>query len=121
MWRIHLQGKKFNARKETVQHEAYLGLPLFCLYVKCTRCLAEITFKIDPENTDHTVEHGTTRSFQAEKLLEREEKHVQKEREDEELNNPMEVLQNCTKDAKLEMEVLENLQNQSDDYIKTKD
>ena len=35
------------------------------------------------------MEHGATRNFQAEKLLEEEEKRVQKEREDEELNNPM--------------------------------
>uniref|UniRef100_A0A8C5ZYT2 Splicing factor YJU2 n=1 Tax=Marmota marmota marmota TaxID=9994 RepID=A0A8C5ZYT2_MARMA len=104
------KGKKFNARKETVQNEVYLGLPIFRFYIKCTRCLAEITFKTDPENTDYTMEHGATRNFQAEKLLEEEEKRVQKEREDEELNNPMKVLENRTKDSKLEMEVLENLQ-----------
>lgn len=40
------KGKKFNARKETVQNEAYLGLPIFRFYIKCTRCLAEITFKV---------------------------------------------------------------------------
>ncbi|MBV98108.1 Coiled-coil domain-containing protein 94, partial [Eschrichtius robustus] len=85
------KGKKFNARKETVQNESYLGLPIFRFYIKCTRCLAEITFKTDPENTDYTMEHGATRNFQAEKLLEEEEKRVQKEREDEELNNPMKL------------------------------
>ncbi|KAM4887167.1 splicing factor YJU2 isoform 1-T1 [Thomomys bottae] len=108
------KGKKFNARKETVQNEVYLGLPIFRFYIKCTRCLAEITFKTDPENTDYTMEHGATRNFQAEKLLEEEEKRVQKEREDEELNNPMKVLENRTRDSKLEMEVLENLQELKD-------
>uniref|UniRef100_A0A2K6T2W5 Splicing factor YJU2 n=1 Tax=Saimiri boliviensis boliviensis TaxID=39432 RepID=A0A2K6T2W5_SAIBB len=63
------KGKKFNARKETVQNEVYLGLPIFRFYIKCTRCLAEITFK---------------------------------------------VLENRTKDSKLEMEVLENLQELKD-------
>ncbi|NWT76472.1 YJU2 factor, partial [Prunella himalayana] len=62
------------------------------------------------EGTDYTVEHGATRNFQAEKLLEEEEKSMQKEREEEELSNPMKVLENRTKDSKLEMEVLENLQ-----------
>lgn len=76
--------------------------------------MAEITFKTDPENTDYTMEHGATRNFQAEKLLEEEEKRMQKEREDEELNNPMKVLENRTKDSKLEMEVLENLQELKD-------
>ncbi|KAF4804461.1 coiled-coil domain containing 94 [Turdus rufiventris] len=66
--------------------------------------------RTDPENTDYTMEHGATRNFQAEKLLEEEEKRMQKEREEEELNNPMKVLENRTKDSKLEMEVLENLQ-----------
>ncbi|XP_073451083.1 splicing factor YJU2 isoform X1 [Aquarana catesbeiana] len=104
------KGKKFNARKETVQSEQYLGLPIFRFYIKCTRCLAEITFKTDPENTDYAMEHGATRNFQAEKLIEEEEKRFQKEREEEELNNPMKVLENRTKDSKMEMDVLENLQ-----------
>ncbi|NXF26431.1 YJU2 factor, partial [Rhodinocichla rosea] len=104
------KGKKFNARKETVRNESYLGLPIFRFYIKCPRCLAEITFKTDPQNTDYAVEHGATRNFQAQKLLEEEEKRMQKEREEEELNNPMKVLENRTKDSKLEMEVLENLQ-----------
>ncbi|GAA6097913.1 splicing factor YJU2 [Tachysurus ichikawai] len=108
------KGKKFNARKETVQNELYLGLPIFRFYIKCTRCLAEITFKTDPENTDYAMEHGATRNFQAEKLLEEEEKKIQMEREEEELNNPMKVLENRTQDSKMEMEVLENLQELKD-------
>ncbi|NWU34791.1 YJU2 factor, partial [Hylia prasina] len=104
------KGNKFNARKETMQNEVYLGLPIFRFYIKCTRCLAEITFKTDPENMDYTTEQGAMRNFQAEKLLEEEEKRLQKEREEEELNNPMKVLENRARDSKLEMEVLENLQ-----------
>lgn len=104
------KGKKFNARKETVMNELYMGLPIFRFYIKCTRCLAEITFKTDPENTDYAMEHGATRNFQAEKLIEEEEKKIQKDREEEELNNPMKVLENRTRDSKMEMEVLENLQ-----------
>ena len=41
------KGKKFNARKETVMNELYMGLPIFRFYIKCTRCLAEITFKVN--------------------------------------------------------------------------
>lgn len=89
------------------------------------------------------MEHGATRNFQAEKLIEEEEKRIQLEREEEELNNPMkvsvvmvnycfvltgvrkekkphvfpnlyQVLENRTKDSKMEMEVLENLQELKD-------
>ncbi|KAL8184129.1 UNVERIFIED_CONTAM: hypothetical protein K2H54_007272 [Gekko kuhli] len=104
------RGKKFNARKETVQKESYLGLPIFRFYIRCPRCLAEITFRTDPENAGYAVEHGATRNFQAEKLREEEEKRWQKAREDEEFSNPMKVWENRTKDCKTEMEVLENLQ-----------
>lgn len=37
------------------------------------------------------MEHGATRNFQAEKLLEEEEKRIVQDREEEELNNPMKV------------------------------
>ncbi|NXT71513.1 YJU2 factor, partial [Chaetops frenatus] len=104
------RGTKFSARKETVQNELYLGLPIFRFYITITRCLAEITFKTDAENADYTVEHGATRNFQAERLLEEEEKRMQKEREEEELNNPTKVLEKRSKGSQLEMEVLENLQ-----------
>lgn len=50
----------------------------------------------DPENTDYAMEHGATRNFQAEKLIEEEEKKIQREREEEELNNPMKVTLNNT-------------------------
>jgi len=45
----------------------------------------------DPENTDYAMEHGATRNFQAEKMVEEQEKRVVQDREEEELNNPMKV------------------------------
>ncbi|XP_006811850.1 splicing factor YJU2-like [Saccoglossus kowalevskii] len=108
------KGKKFNARKETVQGESYLGLAIFRFYIKCPRCVAEISFKTDPENTDYALEAGATRNFQAEKLIIEEEERLKREREEEEMNNPMKVLENRTRDSKREMEVLENLEELRD-------
>ncbi len=40
------KGKKFNARKEDVMGETYLGIQIYRFYIKCTKCLREITFKV---------------------------------------------------------------------------
>ena len=64
------RGKKFNARKETVEHEDYLDLKVFRFYFKCPRCMQEITFKTDPKIYDNVVEHGATSNLKALKLAE---------------------------------------------------
>ncbi|GBM50323.1 Coiled-coil domain-containing protein 94 [Araneus ventricosus] len=108
------KGKKFNARKETVQNEEYLGIKVFRFYIKCPRCLAEITFKTDPENADYIVEHGATRNFQALKLAEEAAAKEAKEIEEEEKNNPMKLLENRTQASKQEMELMETLEELKD-------
>ncbi|KAF5324874.1 hypothetical protein D9611_004427 [Ephemerocybe angulata] len=105
------KGKKFNARKETVEGEDYFGIKIFRFYIKCTLCSAEITFKTDPKNTDYAAEHGASRNFEPW----RDEEAVQEEdrlaKLDEEENNPMKVLENRTLDSKREMEILDALQD----------
>ncbi|KAK0182976.1 hypothetical protein PV327_001055 [Microctonus hyperodae] len=54
------KGKKFNARKEDVEGDDYLGIRIYRFYIKCTRCLQEISFKTDPKNTDYEIEAGAT-------------------------------------------------------------
>ncbi|XP_020614564.1 coiled-coil domain-containing protein 94-like [Orbicella faveolata] len=108
------KGKKFNARKETVQGETYLGLLIFRFYIRCPRCISEITFKTDPESTDYVCENGATRNFQAQKLMEDEENRKQKEEEEEEQNNPMKALEKRTKESKQEMDILEKLEELRD-------
>ncbi|XP_077518513.1 splicing factor YJU2 [Amblyomma americanum] len=108
------KGKKFNARKETVQNEDYLGIKVFRFYIKCPRCLAEVTFKTDPENSDYIVEHGATRNFQALKLAEEAAEREAKEEEEEEKNNPMKLLEKRTKASKQEMDLIEALEDLKD-------
>ncbi|KAF9228788.1 DUF572-domain-containing protein [Gyrodon lividus] len=105
------KGKKFNARKETVEGEDYYGIKIFRFYIKCTLCSAEITFKTDPKNTDYTAEHGASRNFEPwreEKVVEEEDRLARLEEEE---NNPMKALENRTVDAKREMDILDALQD----------
>lgn len=108
------KGRKFNSRMETVENENYLGLRIYRFYIRCTKCISEITFKTDPENTDYTMEHGATRNFEAVRRLGEQLDHEKKEREEEEANNPMKALENRTRDSKREMESLEKLEELKD-------
>ncbi|KIK92015.1 hypothetical protein PAXRUDRAFT_830347 [Paxillus rubicundulus Ve08.2h10] len=105
------KGKKFNARKETVDGEDYYGIKIFRFYIKCTLCSAEITFKTDPKNTDYTAEHGASRNFEPwreERVVEEGDRLARLEEEE---NNPMKALENRTVDAKREMDILDALQD----------
>ncbi|KAF9451243.1 DUF572-domain-containing protein [Macrolepiota fuliginosa MF-IS2] len=105
------KGKKFNARKETVEGEDYYGIKIFRFYIKCTLCSAEITFKTDPKNTDYSAEHGASRNFEPwreEKAVEEEDRLAKLEEEE---NNPMKALENRTVDSKREMDILDALQD----------
>jgi len=104
------KGKKFNARKETVDGEDYLGIKIFRFYIKCTLCSAEITFKTDPKNTDYAAEHGASRNFEPWRDEEAEEVDRLAKLEEEE-NNPMKVLENKTVDSKREIDILDALQD----------
>lgn len=108
------KGRKFNSRMETVENETYLGLRIYRFYIRCTKCITEITFKTDPENTDYTMEHGATRNFEAHRKLSEQVEKAKKDKEEEEANNPMKALENRTKDSKKEMESLEKLEELKD-------
>ncbi|CRL03825.1 CLUMA_CG016292, isoform A [Clunio marinus] len=108
------KGKKFNARKEDVENETYLGIRIYRFYIKCTRCLQEISFKTDPENTDYEIEAGATRNFMALKLAEEQARREEQEARDEEANNPMKLLENRTEQSRNEIELLESLEELKD-------
>nr|SVE76089.1 EOG090X0G3U [Daphnia hispanica] len=104
------KGKKFNARKEDVENENYLGIRIYRFYIKCTRCLSEISFKTDPQSTDYVVEAGATRNFMALKLAEEQAVREMEAEKEEERTNPMKLLENRTKASRGEIEMVETLE-----------
>lgn len=108
------KGKKFNARKEDAENENYLGIRIYRFYIKCTRCLQEISFKTDPRNTDYEIEEGATRNFMALKLAQEQEKREEDAEKEEEATNPMKLLENRTQQSKQEIELMESLEELRD-------
>lgn len=103
------KGKKFNARKETVRGEEYLGIEIYRFYIRCPGCSAEISFKTDPKNADYVAELGCQRNFESwrsEKMA-NEETSYRKQLEEE--MDPMKALENKTVDSKREVDILELL------------
>lgn len=105
------RGKKFNARKEDVIGSMYLGIQIYRFYIKCTKCLAEITFLTDPENQDYAMENGAIRNFESLRLAEKQAETEAKQKKEEEENNPMKILENRTRDSRREMDVLDTLED----------
>jgi hypothetical protein len=103
------RGKKFNSRKETVQNEDYLGIKIYRFYIRCTRCASEITIKTDPKNSDYVVEMGATRNFEQWKENQRIVEEFKRKRQEEEEGNAMKILENKTIDSKMEMDILDAL------------
>lgn len=103
------RGKKFNARKETVLNENYLGIRIFRFYVKCNACSAELVFKTDPKNSDYIAEVGCTRNFEPWQQVKTAEAELKNEKDLAE-KDVMKKLENRTQSSKNEMEVLDALE-----------
>ena len=109
------KGKKFNARKESSHGETYLGIQIWRFYITCPVCISEITFKTDPENTDYICEHGATRNYEPWRDETRAHFELKEDRLKMEEFNAMLALENKTLDSKIELDVLDAL-----DELKTK-
>ena len=92
--------------------ETYLGMQIYRFYIKCTKCLREITFRVkttfffsfrnelttvffslqtDPANADYQLEHGAIRNFESIRLAEKQAKEEAAKVAEEEALNPMKV------------------------------
>ncbi|EME30808.1 Coiled-coil domain-containing protein 94 [Galdieria sulphuraria] len=101
-------GKKFNAKKETVKNEEYLGIKIYRFYVKCASCSSPFTIKTDPKNADYVCEHGVSRNYEIWKQEEEAEREAESLRREQE-EDAMQALENKTMDMKEEMELLDTL------------
>ena len=103
------KGRKFNARKETVQGERYLGIRMFRFYIRCPTCANEIAYRTDPKNADYACESGARRNFEPWREEKAEEERAKTRKLLEELHNPMRALESKTFDTKREIEIAEAL------------
>jgi hypothetical protein len=103
------KGKKFNSKSEYVKGEEYLGIKKLRFYIKCTHCSAEIAFKTDPKNADYECESGASRNYEMWKDNRETVENEKKERLLEEESDAMKALEHRTVDNKMELDVLDAL------------
>lgn len=96
------KAKKFNARKEEVKGEDYLGIKVWRFYIKCPLCSSEITFKTDPEHGSYACEHGAQLAHK--RLLDENIKEKEEVKED-----AISRLEARQEESKREMQQLEEL------------
>jgi len=104
------RGTKLNSKKETVAGEDYLGIRIFRFYMKCPNCNSEFTIKTDPKNADYIVEQGVLRQMEPWKEEEDIRDALLEQRAGEEQGDAMKELENKTLDSKMEMEILDGLE-----------
>lgn len=104
------KGTKFTMRMEDVVGEEYLGIRIFRFYFHCKSCAAEITMKTDPKNSDYQLEHGATRNYEPWRNKDLTVMEAVAKREEEEKGNAMKALENRTQDSKVEMDIMDALE-----------
>ncbi|EGC38174.1 hypothetical protein DICPUDRAFT_10189, partial [Dictyostelium purpureum] len=103
------RGTKFNAKKETVQGQDYLGIKIYRFFIRCKKCAAELTIRTDPKNSEYVCESGATRNYEPWKET-NEEKESRLTKEQEEEQDAMKALENRTIESKKEMEMMDALE-----------
>lgn len=93
----------------SLQGEDYLGIRIFRFYMRCNNCSAEFTIKTDPKNHDYAVELGCTRQMEPWKEQEDIREVLIEKRVEDEQGDAMKELENKTMDSKMEMDILDGL------------
>jgi len=117
------KGTKANAKKEVVEGETYMGIKVLRFYVKCIVCANQITFKTDPKNSSYICESGAIRNYESQLQEVRDERAADieimeaneakaaghKDGADGKDKDAMQALENRTISSKLEMDVMDAL------------
>lgn len=103
------RGTKFNGRMEVVKDEDYLGIRIFRFYMKCMNCSAMFSIKTDPKNADYVCELNCSRQVEHWKEQEDEREALIEKRVAQEEGDVMKELENKTMDSKMEMDILDAL------------
>lgn len=100
------RGTKFNAQKETVKGELYLGqIKVFRFYMKCSRCKGEFTITTDPERCDYAAELNLSRNFEPWRDQAEQVAAANETRRREEEGDVMKQLENRTRESKRQLEL----------------
>lgn len=106
------KSKKFNARKQTIDGETYLGIQIFRFFFRCPGCSGEVSFKTDPKNMDYKAEAGAVRNFEPWRenhVEETDEERLQRLEAEEQDVDAMKDLEAKMHDAQRDMAVADAL------------
>ena len=109
LWRVVVQRKEIQRLRKKPWGEEYLGVKIFRFYLKCTRCSGEFTIKTDPKNSDYACETGVSRNFEPWRERDQAIEEMKAKRDKEEEGDAMKALENRTVDSKIEMDILDAL------------
>lgn len=103
------RGTKFNSKKETVEGEDYFGVLIFRFYMRCNNCSAQFTIKTDPKTAGYVTENNCSRQLEPWREAEDQREALIEERVREEQGDVMKELENKQLDSKMEMDILDAL------------
>eukprot|EP00127_Corallochytrium_limacisporum_P000353 Clim_evm48s11 gene=Clim_evmTU48s11 len=103
------KGRKFNAHKEVLKGQEYLGIKTYRFTLRCPSCAAELSFVTDPKNSDFQPEHNVKRLFDAQHENRIAAEKIEKEKAEQQKLDPLQGIEQKLTDSKKAFEEAEDL------------